>query len=328
MDSTSVILDASLPDVETRWERLRQTTETDDPFTNLRLIVELARLQQLEAKTVFVCADGRDIAGIVATSRKIGPFLDCVPPKLVPTTPLLIAAGAAGYLKGRNVIRLLGDIVLNHAHRVTIVSRDPDVLEAADGQWQADTLETYVIDLQELGENVTERWSAGTRRTFRKNEDRLRVTEDPLAAQFAIELCAESYSRSGRSLGVDTNGLQQLVLNPPEGISTTVFAVRNESERVAGALVILSAGDTAYYWIAGSPPGPAMTVLIGHALARLRSLGLKKFDFLGANVPSIAEFKRRFGPRLEPYTQMRASRSRTLDGLIAARESLRRILGS
>ena len=59
--------------------------------------------------------------------------------------------------------------------------------------------------------------------------------------------------------------------------------------------------QTAHYWIAGSPPGPAMTVLLGHTLPRLRDAGLQRFDFVGANTPSIAEFKRHFGPTLTPY---------------------------
>ena len=68
-----------------------------------------------------------------------------------------------------------------------------------------------------------------------------------------------------------------------------------------GGLAVLHDGRTAHYWIAGSTPGPAMTVLLGHTLPRLRDAGLQTFDFVGANTPSIAEFKRHFGPALTPY---------------------------
>lgn len=66
-------------------------------------------------------------------------------------------------------------------------------------------------------------------------------------------------------------------------------------------VVVLHDDATAHYWIAGSRPGPAMTVLLGHLLERLASNGMKLFDFVGANTPSIAEFKRRFGPQLVSY---------------------------
>ncbi len=42
-------------------------------------------------------------------------------------------------------------------------------------------------------------------------------------------------------------------------------------------------------------------VLLGHILPRLRDDGIEQFDFVGANTPSIAEFKRHFGPVLTPY---------------------------
>ena len=48
-----------------------------------------------------------------------------------------------------------------------------------------------------------------------------------------------------------------------------------------------------------------MTVLLGHVLARLREEGVAYFDFVGANTPSIAEFKRRFGSELVSYFRAR-----------------------
>ena len=44
-----------------------------------------------------------------------------------------------------------------------------------------------------------------------------------------------------------------------------------------------------------------MTVLVGNLLARLRDQGVHMLDFVGANTPSIAEFKRKFGSRIVPY---------------------------
>ena len=41
------------------------------------------------------------------------------------------------------------------------------------------------------------------------------------------------------------------------------------------------------------------------------------------NTPTIAEFKRRFGPTLHEYTRMTSSRSRLLEFLLAARNRFR-----
>ncbi|MEX0599100.1 MAG: GNAT family N-acetyltransferase, partial [Rhodothermales bacterium] len=82
----------------------------------------------------------------------------------------------------------------------------------------------------------------------------------------------------------------------------SAFAVRHKSsDEIHAAVVILNDGRTAYYWIAGSRPGDGMTVLIGELLPRLFNQGIELFDFMGANTPGIAEFKRKFGARLVPY---------------------------
>jgi hypothetical protein len=85
-----------------------------------------------------------------------------------------------------------------------------------------------------------------------------------------------------------------------------VFAAQaRETSAPEAALVVAHDGQTAFYWIAGSDPGPAMTVLLAYTLPQLRHDGITTFDFMGANVPSIAEFKRRFGPALQIYHHVR-----------------------
>ena len=70
-------------------------------------------------------------------------------------------------------------------------------------------------------------------------------------------------------------------------------------------LAALTDGRTAHYWLAGSVPGAAMTVLLAEAFTRLAEEGVTTFDFAGANTPSIAEFKRKFGSTLVPYARAR-----------------------
>ena len=79
----------------------------------------------------------------------------------------------------------------------------------------------------------------------------------------------------------------------------TVAPSKNAAPTAGVAL--LHDGEQAFYWIAGSVPGPSMTVLIGRLLLELKAAGVDCFDFAGANTPSIAEFKRRFGATLTPY---------------------------
>jgi hypothetical protein len=82
-------------------------------------------------------------------------------------------------------------------------------------------------------------------------------------------------------------------------MSFAVTAV--ETREIEAAATILTDRREAFYWVVGSRPGPAMTVLIGKMLPLLAEKGFARFDFMGANTPSVAEFKRKLGPRLETY---------------------------
>jgi hypothetical protein len=61
----------------------------------------------------------------------------------------------------------------------------------------------------------------------------------------------------------------------------------------------------AWYWIVGSRPGPAMSVLVAHALDALATDGVTSVDWCGANAPTVADFKASFGGRLAPTVRAR-----------------------
>jgi hypothetical protein len=64
-------------------------------------------------------------------------------------------------------------------------------------------------------------------------------------------------------------------------------------------------GARAWYWIVGSRPGPAMTVLVAHVLSTLAAAGVTTIDWCGANAPSVADFKASFAGRVAPTIRAR-----------------------
>src|SRR5690606_37038344 len=88
------------------------------------------------------------------------------------------------------------------------------------------------------------------------------------------------------------------------GLTEAYAAAHKETGKQEAAVVVLRDDSSAAYWIAGSVPGDGMTFLLGTIFPELRASGISRFDFVGANTPSIAEFKRRLGGRLETYYQI------------------------
>ena len=105
------------------------------------------------------------------------------------------------------------------------------------------------------------------------------------------------------TLSVDER-VRALTIGPP-AYAVRKRKIEDNEEQWVSTLVALHDERTALDWIAGSRPGPAMTVLLAGVLERLAADGLERFDFGGANVPTIAEFKRKFGGHLVPYFHAR-----------------------
>jgi len=164
--------------------------------------------------------------------------------------------------------------------------------------WSVAPLFTYLIHLPSRIEN----WSTATRRTWRSKKTEYEIIEDHSYASQVIKLCRMSYERHGRSLPTTPKALEALCMNMGE--FARVFTAIRDGVIEAG-MIILHDQHTAHYWVAGSIPGHGMTVLIGEVLEILASSKVSVFDFVGANTPSIAEFKRSFGPVLTQYYHLR-----------------------
>ena len=164
--------------------------------------------------------------------------------------------------------------------------------------WEVSPRFTYLIPLPA----AKSQWSSGARRAWQSKVSQYEIQEGMQYADQVIELCAQSYRRNGRSLPARPAALRKITQSMKPWVR--VFAAIREDTAEAG-MIILHDNATAHYWIAGSIPGPAMTVLIGEVLPILSQSGITTFDFVGANTPSIAEFKRSFGPVLTQYYHLR-----------------------
>lgn len=160
---------------------------------------------------------------------------------------------------------------------------------------------TYRLETSELEPS---NWSASRRRLFVKNREQYLV--QPASPEMVADWSCQAYEQSGRRPPFDRQRLVSLVTQLSSCGLAELHRVESDSG-VQGAVAILVDDDRGYYWLAGSEPGAAMTVLLGHVFEGLVERGLG-FDFLGANTPSIAEFKRRFGGSLVEHFHLHPER--------------------
>lgn len=272
------------------WERTRGV------FASLRYVEAAGNVFGLRSQICFHEED----AALLVHVKGTGVLRRIVVPPCTQYSALLLPTPPRAHLVHRQQSPL--DQLLSYAEQT---SRRADLLVSLSDPrtaqwrgWQVRPLFTYLIDLP----TSTENWSSGARRTWRSRVSEYDIREDPASAQQVIDLCTKSYKRHGRPLPAQPAALEALA--KAMGEWARVFVALRGDTAEAG-LILLHDGHTAHYWIAGSLPGPAMTVLIGEVLPILSQSGITQFDFVGANTPSIAEFKRCFNPVLTQYYHLR-----------------------
>lgn len=88
-----------------------------------------------------------------------------------------------------------------------------------------------------------------------------------------------------------------------------IYSIVDAEANVHAERAILVHKDHAYDWIAGTnlqmEDEHANHLLVWEIFKRLSGEGVRTFDFLGANTPSVVEFKRGFGGNLTCYFEVR-----------------------
>ncbi len=276
---------------QTLWERTRGV------FTSLRYADAANDAFGLHSQ---LCFDGDD-AALIMYLKGIRSLRRIVVPPCTQYSGLVFRNVPPSHLIHRQKSPL--DQLLMCAEQV---SRRVDLVIPLDDprtvQWRGWDVHPRFTYLINLSTTSTDRWSSRAQRIWKSNASKYQFTEDNSYTAQVIELCAGSYKRHGRSLPTHPSTLN--AITRAMGEWARVFVVLKDGKPEAGA-IILHDEHTAHYWIAGSIPGPAMTVLIGHVLPHLSDSGITMFDFVGANTPSIAEFKRSFDPVLTQYYYLR-----------------------
>lgn len=306
-----------------RWSHLYINSKQATPYSSLFFADEVTAAFGIKAEIWLVHDGSSDVAGILVFHQQKGPFNRVIVPAFTQYTSILLAPHAsetqAPVQKLLSGLTSTFDDLRLHLH--TSLTLAPPT------SWQQTPLQTYGIDL-EAYDPSRKSWSQSKQRTYKKHVSDFQFSEDFAALEACINLCAEGYAQSNRTFPASKIQLFKLInrLIPHQMIKVYALKPVDSNELSAGIVILHSRDtnqDTAYYWIAGSVRGPAMTVLLGHTFEQLKAEGFCYFDFVGANTPSIAEFKRRFGPELVPYSAITQTPNRLMAFLLNVKSRVR-----
>ncbi len=291
------------PEGRRRWEALQATRAS--PFAHPVVLEALGQLFDRPIEVVEVEEDeARGTAAVALMVRRQGPWRLATHPPLLPESPLICTiSGNEAALPGRLLTALARRYARVDLH---LPPEWLDVRPALWRGWHAHPLYTYEID---LAQTSPAHWSENPRRLFRKAASSYRLIEEAALAPVLAHLVAASYRRHRRRPPAPAHRIAALLKTlAPTGL-IRLFGAQDATGQVDAAVALMVQPPHAWYWLAGSRPGPAMTVLLGYLWSQLREEGFRWFDFVGANTPSIAEFKRRFNPKLQLYFRLTYDRS-------------------
>jgi len=260
---------------------------------------------------IFVSEQGEDVAGAIVLWHRRGPYRTL---KLAPYTSFsaFLTKGALDESRihtRQSPLEMLVASLEKRYHQLSLLLHPAftDIRVFTWRGWNVQPLYTYQIALPP-DRDLIQAWSNRTRQTFLKARPSYHFEERADAAGHIAELNHSSYLRQERGVPLERGLLQRLIDHKQkEGQARCFFVTARGEDEPAGGVSLLMDDHTAFYWVAGSSPGPAMTVLLGELLPLLQKEGLDTFDLVGANTVSIAEFKRRFGPQLLPYYLVKKS---------------------
>ncbi|NNE70987.1 MAG: GNAT family N-acetyltransferase [Rhodothermales bacterium] len=275
-------------------------------FGDARYVRAMAKASELAPEFLL-----EDSVGVAVCTRSRGPVKEAVLPLFTPFTGFVLPEiEAARVHAGDDALSRVATMLETGPDRIRVhlPPSVTDVRSLSLRGWNVSPLYTYRLNPA----NGTTAWSSGTRRSVRKNEPSYATAVDPEAVPEVIRLVHEGYERGGAAPPGQAQALADAVSELAQHGLTECVTARRDGTIEAG-IVLLHGPDASYYWMAGSVPGPAMSVLIAFVLSHLEARGVGTFDLLGANTPPIAEFKRRLGAELVQYW------SATFDAGLAAR---------
>jgi hypothetical protein len=185
-----------------------------------------------------------------------------------------------------------------------------DVRPFGWGGWNAAVRYTFINDLTRCDQSG---YAPRVRRRARRASAAGMSFDSDVSAGEFLQLWSSSLSRQGLREPVPADAVRRVLDRlPDQPFASEICGARLANGRLVAANVILYDRDMAYYWLAGFDPDEphhGAANQLGHieTLARAARRAAR-FDWVGANTQTVAEYKQSFGPALVPYYRVTWSR--------------------
>lgn len=278
-----------------------------------------------------VYRNGQIMAGLSGVETQRAGMRRFSTPVLTPHGGLLLAPVAGkGPAKAESEWQRAAELLIPHLrqeyHCVSLVHAPAmgDMRPFTWAGWEARVRYTYQMELGDR-EGLWERLERRTRTVIRKAEGsgfRVMPTDDLELFRRQYELL---YARQGGRPPVEAGVAQRFAEAACRAGLARGLKVESPEGRVAAVVIFVRGFEGCYAWVAGADPEFNHTGATSLLYWRYFEQARGRFDFVGANIPSIAFFKRGFGGELVSYFAVEGFRSPLVKGLFSGARVLRNL---
>lgn len=291
------------------WDRFVAESPQGTVFSSSAWLTACARAQVGKLRIQGVWKNGELVAGVSCLRRRRGPLVRLSTPALTPYGGFLYRPdpgkrhSEAESFNNECADILIGRLGAGVGHAFLVHSPGfGDIRPFTWGGWRTGVRYTYVLDITDtdaLWDKIERRV-----RTVIRNAEKSLTLGGPVETADFIELYRHIYRDRRRDEPIPSSLVAEQVDAALGHDFAEMRTVRDDAGRVISSMVLVQDAETVYAWLSGSIPGEnssgAFSLLFWDAVERYRGR-CRYLDMVGANIPSIAFFKKGFGGTLRPY---------------------------
>jgi hypothetical protein len=209
------------------------------------------------------------------------------------------------FSREHSIISAFARFLTRHYHQIYLFNPPglKDLRPLLATGWKVSPCYTYILEIGDE-ERLWDALEGSVRRSIRKAEqERFELRTSVDAGQMA-EIVEQTFARRSFRGVLSTLLVRALCESPELAPYRFTLSAWSGQSTMASAIVALLDNRSAYYALAATRSdylnSGVHSLLIWELLKHLGKK-VRRFDFVGANIPSIARFKEGFNPRLETY---------------------------
>lgn len=294
-------------DADAAWDAGLAASPQRAPFLKSAFLAAWERAFEAPVERIGCDEQGRLVAGLAGRVRGSGSDRRLDHLALIPYTGVWISDGPAALAhrvdrRRRRIMTALAEQVRRGYPRAAVDChpRHLDMRPFLWSGWRCEPRYTLTTDLTRLDETA---FDPDVRRRARRAAEAGVVCTDAVSPDEFAALWRRTHARQGVELPLSEARLARLIDDVRGDCALEIRGARDARGGLLAANVVLVENDAAYYWLAGfdaDAPHDGSPLLTVETLRGLAGR-CKSFDWVGANTPSVAEFKQSFGPTLTPY---------------------------